>query len=53
MLVRSCSITQVAQSGALWGTRRVGCGEERETQEEGDICIIMADFCMAETNATL
>ena len=30
----------------------MGCGDGREAQEEGDICIIMADLhcCLAETN---
>ena len=28
----------------LWWFRGLGCGEGREAQEGGDICIIMADF---------
>ena len=46
-----CCITQEAQLGALWQPRGVGW----EAQEEGDICIHMADSCwyMAETNGIL
>ena len=29
---------------ALWWFRGLGCGEGREAQVGGDICIIMADF---------
>ena len=52
----NCSIAQTAQSGALWQPRGVGWGGGgREVQEEGDICILMADSqcCMTETNTTL
>ena len=42
--MRSCCITQGAQSGTLWQPRGVGWGEGRETQEGGDVCIIMADL---------
>ena len=30
-----------------------GVGGEKELQEGGDICIPMADWCMAETNTIL
>ena len=53
--MRSCYITQGAQSGALWWPREVGRGDGREAQEEGETCVVMADLhcCTAETNTTL
>ena len=47
----SCYITQGAKLGALWWPRRVGWGEKREGQKEGDIYIAMSGShcCMAET----
>ena len=53
--MRSCYITQEAQSSALWKPRGVGeGGGGREVQEGGDICILMANSCcMAETNTAL
>ena len=40
-----CSMTQGAQTGALYQPRRVRWGEKREVQEGGDICTPMADSC--------
>ena len=48
-LVRSCCVTQGAQSGALWD----GMGEGRETQQGGDRCMSDSSCCTAETNITL
>ena len=50
--MRSCCVTQGAQSGAQWCPRGVGWGE---AQEGGDMCIITTDShcCMAGTNTTL
>ena len=47
----SFSVTQRAQTGAMLGWDGVGSG--RETQEGGDICILMTRCYMAETNTTL
>ena len=44
-IVGSCCIAQGAQPGALWRPRGVGCGEGREAQEGGDICILKTDSC--------
>ena len=53
-LVRRLCVTQGAQPGALWWPR-AGMGDGRETQDGGDMCIIMAGWhCfMAEANTTL
>ena len=43
--------------GRLWTTRfqSIKGPQQRDTQDKGDICILMADMrcCMAETNTTL
>ena len=57
-LVGTCGKAQRAQLGALWGSRVVGWGGEKETQKEGDICLHIADlllllFCTVQTNKTL
>ena len=46
------SMTQGAQTGALWQPRGVGGGEVPEGR---DTCILMADshWCTAETNNTV
>ena len=45
--MRICSMAQETQTGALYQLRGVGWeGDEREVQEEEDICIPMADFFM-------
>ena len=46
-----CCMTQGNQTRSLWQPRGMGWGG-RKAQEEGDICILMADscYCMAETN---
>ena len=41
-----CCVTQGAQARALCQPRGVGwVGDGREVQEEGDICIPVADSC--------
>ena len=51
----NCCVTQETQPATLWWPKEVGWGEGREAQEEGNICIIMADsHCwLSETNTTL
>ena len=44
--MRSCCGKQGAQLGALWLPRGLGWGKRREAQEEGTVCIIMADFAL-------
>ena len=53
-LVGSCYTAQGAQLSTLWWPGGVGCGDAREAQEGGDICILIADSrcSIAETNAT-
>ena len=40
-----CCMVQETQIGALYQPRGVGCGDGREAQKEGDICVPMADSC--------
>ena len=48
-------MAQGAQPGAQWRGWMAGSWGRRVAQEEGDICVHMADslLCTAETNTTL
>ena len=51
-----CCMTQGAQTGALWQSRRLGWeGDGREVREGGDMGVPMADscWCLTENNKTL